>query len=298
MSRKDSAQVEEYLDFLSDRIRGLRAARGMTRSLLSEHSSISERYLAQLENGKANPSVAVLWQIACALNVDLRYLLTDEVAVDRLPEGVLELFEALGEGERARALKLLQAEFYSNSKKAKYGIGLVGLRGAGKTTIGTLAADMLSVPFIRLTEEIADSAGLAIKEVFSLGGQKTYRRLEREAVEKLLQRRRPFIVELGGSIVAEPSTFGLVANSLVTVWLRAQPEDHINRVMAQGDTRPMEEASEGAMSDLRRILMERDSEYRKADYVIDTSSRDPHECATELKEMAIRELDFQGELSS
>lgn len=291
MSRKTNAQVDDYLYYLSDRIRGLRVARGMTRSLLSEHSSISERYLAQLENGKANPSVAVLWRIVSALDVDLRYLLTGEAAPLRLPQDLVELIQSFTDEERVNALRLLQAKSRS-SQHPKHGIGLIGLRGAGKTTIGMLAAKKLSVPFIRLTEEITKNAGIAIKEVFSLGGQKTYRRLEREAVEQLLERREPLIVEFGGSIVTEPSTFNLVAAGLVTVWLQAQPEEHMRRVIGQGDTRPMEEASEEAMSDLRRILMERNSEYRKADYIINTSSRDAVDCATELQRIVVQELNL------
>lgn len=294
MSSKANAQVDDYLDYLSNRLRGLRAARGMTRSLLSDHSSISERYLAQLENGKANPSVAVLWRIASALDVDLRYLLTDEAALPGLRQDIVELVQSFTDEERLNALRLLHAKFRS-SQRSKRGIGLIGLRGAGKTTIGSLAAEMLSVPFIRLTEEIAENAGIAIKEVFSLGGQKTYRRLEREAVEQLLKLREPFIVELGGSIVTEPSTFNLVAAGLVTVWLQAQPEEHMSRVIGQGDTRPMEEASEEAMSDLRRILMEREGEYRKADHIINTSSRDAVDCANELQRIAVQELNFERE---
>lgn len=254
-----NAQIACYLGYLSERVRGLRAARGMTRKQLAQHSSISERYLAQLEGGKANPSIAVLWRIADAMGIDFGHLLHEP------PEPPLAHGGAPPRNRR--------------------GLAVIGLRGAGKTTLGERLAASLTVPFLRLSEIIEERGGMEIGELFSLGGQKAYRRLERQALETLIDRDAPLVLEVGGSLVSEAVTYDLLRSAFVTVWLRARPEEHMERVVRQGDTRPMEGSAE-AMADLYRILAEREADYRKADFVVDTSDRSVDECAQELRRIA------------
>lgn len=282
--------IDNYLRYLSERIRGMRAARGMTRKLLSRHSSISERYLAQLESGKANPSITVLWRIANALGIDFHYLLAEEYHPQLLAPELWELLQSMSSTEQQEAY----AQLSQSLRVHKRGIALIGLRGAGKTTIGSLTAEELSIPFIRLTEEIEKLGGMQIGELFSLGGQKSYRRLERQALEHLLDDTGPMIVEVGGSLVSEPGTYGLVRGAFITVWLRAKPEDHMDRVLSQGDTRPIKEGSPEAMADLYRILAEREGEYGKANYILDTSGRTLEECVEELKTLGAEQLNLQA----
>lgn len=276
--------IAGYIDCLGERVRGMRAARGMTRKQLSQHSSISERYLAQLEGGNANPSIVVLWRVADAMGIDFRYLIDDTTQSSPEHNRLRQLLQSMSEHEQAQAYEFLVEQLRSSGHN-KQGIALVGLRGAGKTTLGKRVAASMPLTFIRLTEVIEELGGMEIGELFSLGGQKAYRRLERRALESLIEKRSPVVVEVGGSLVSEPGTFNLLLNSFASVWIRAHPEDHMNRVISQGDTRPMEGNTE-AMGDLYRILAEREDDYRKADYVLETSGRTEDDCARELHRIA------------
>lgn len=282
MADEIEQRIANYVSYLSDRVRGLRAARGMTRKQLSKHSSISERYLAQLESGKANPSIAVLWRVADAMGIDFSYLLDDVSNSSPADSRLRQLLRSMSKHEQARAYELLTDHHRHRDCGSGLGVALVGLRGAGKTTLGRRLATSFSVPFVRLTEVIEDLGGMDVGELFSLGGQKAYRRLERRALESLIDRRQRIVVEIGGSLVSETATFDLLRNSFATVWIRARPEDHMDRVVRQGDTRPMEGNAE-AMGDLYRILAEREDDYRKADYALKTSDRSINECASELQ---------------
>ncbi len=283
-------QLEGYLRALSDRLRGLRAARGMTRRLLSRHSSISERYLAQLEGGKANPSVTVLWQLASALGVDFGDLVLASSEGDRSMDPELRRLLVSVPPDAVAGARDLLRDYLGERRDSRGGIALIGLRGAGKTTLGRRLADALGMPFFRLSELIEELGGMQLGELFSLGGQKSYRRLERQALEHLVAGHRQSILEVGGSLVSEPATYQLLQSSFRTVWLRASPEEHMDRVRAQGDLRPMEESNEQAMADLKRILAEREAEYRRADAVVDTSGRRVDESLAELKQTVARLL--------
>lgn len=277
-------EINEYLYFLNDRIRGLRAARGMTRKHLSRHSSISERYLAQLESGRANPSVAVLWRIAGALGIDFRELVVGARDEDAIDADLLRLLQSVPRSARESTRQMLLDHLRTLGQSRK-GVALIGLRGAGKSTLGRRLAEAINAPFFRLSERIKELGGMEIGELFSLGGQKAYRRLERQALEQIIESDPRSVLEVGGSLVSEPATFRLLRNSFHTIWLRAQPEDHMSRVIHQGDMRPMEGNAE-AMADLRRILGEREHEYQRADYVLDTSGRNIDECMTRLISIA------------
>jgi XRE family aerobic/anaerobic benzoate catabolism transcriptional regulator len=272
--------IRAYIAGIGERTRGIRAQRGMSRKDLSRHSGISERYLAQLESGQANISVTLLWQLAEALNVEFQELLPDNGnrAIQLKP--LLSFLERLSLDEQKAVYTQLLKQF-SDAKGPIHGIALVGLRGGGKTTLGTLLAEELEVPFVRLGDVIEKLAGMKTPELFSLGGQKAYRRLEHQAVKQVIDNDEWVVLETGGSLVSEQATYDDVLGSFYTVWVKASPGEHMNRVIAQGDLRPMEGSSE-AMSDLKRILAERESYYSAANHVLDTSGRTIRDCLHEL----------------
>jgi XRE family aerobic/anaerobic benzoate catabolism transcriptional regulator len=268
-----SADENAYLRLLGERIREWRARRGMTRRILAHDSGVSERYLAQLETGHGNMSIILLRQIAQAMGMPLGELVREE------PEPPVELMlvtqylARLSPKKLARARNVLISEFESPAAGGRrQRTALIGLRGAGKTALGERLAAELKLPFVELAREIEREAGTDLSEIFSLYGQAAYRRYERRALESVLETKKAFVLAPGGSIVSEPATFDLLLSSCFTVWLRASPEEHMARVMAQGDYRPMGGAGE-AMEDLRRILAGREALYSKADAVVDTSGR-------------------------
>jgi XRE family aerobic/anaerobic benzoate catabolism transcriptional regulator len=251
----------DFLRAFGERIRGERARRGMSRKLLAKHAGISERYLTQVESGKGNASIGILQQIATALGVPLGRLVEDESdLLARLsPDQVRKAYESLG------------TRFAGDTESAKaQRIALVGLRGAGKTTIGKRLADELRVPFFELDREIERVSGQSIAHILELYGQPAYRRYEMEALQRLLHDEPRFVVATGGSIVSEAATYELLLRSCRTIWIRTTPEQHMARVIAQGDQRPMA-GSNQAMDDLRRILQERAPLYARADIVVDTT---------------------------
>ncbi|MDZ7839385.1 MAG: helix-turn-helix transcriptional regulator [Gammaproteobacteria bacterium] len=277
-----SDPINAYIAGIGDLTRGLRAERGMSRKDLSRHSGISERYLAQLEGGQANISVTLLWQIAEALNVEFEDLLPSQHAPSIQLKPLLSFLERLTLEQQKAAYSLLRRAF-TEAPGPAHGIALLGLRGGGKSTLGSLLSRELGLPFVRLGELIEELAGMKTAELFSLAGQKGYRRLEHQAVKQVVERGEPVVVETGGSLVSEQQTLNDVLSSFYTVWIRASPEEHMNRVVAQGDLRPMRDSSE-SMSDLKRILAEREGYYSAANYVLDTSGRSVEECLRELVE--------------
>jgi XRE family aerobic/anaerobic benzoate catabolism transcriptional regulator len=272
-----------YLRLLGERIREARARRGMTRKLLARDSSVSERYLAQLEAGQGNISIALLRQVAQAMGLPLADLVRDEP--DRPVELTL-LIQTLGRlssKELHEARRLLADAFGAAvESERRHRIALIGLRGAGKSTLGMLLARDLGVPFVELDREIERDCGTQLAEVFDLYGQAAYRRYERRALEAVIERHDRAVIATGGSIVSEPATFDLLLSACYTVWLTARPEEHMSRVMAQGDYRPMAGNAE-AMEDLRQILGGREALYRKADAVVDTAGKTVDQSLQELK---------------
>lgn len=280
-SQSDPAEreLEQYVEHIGKRIRAIRARRGMSRKLLSRHSSISERYLAQTETGKANISIALLWNISQALQVKLTDLLPEGETIES-HSPLSNLVRCLSVKQQDIAYQLLQKHFSKPAGNC-HGIALIGLRGAGKTRLGSLLADEFNVPFIRMGEVIEQLAGMNIGELFSLGGQKAYRRFEKQALEKILAEHPKAIVEAGGSLVSESETLRLLLDAYYTVWIKASAEEHMNRVLEQGDMRPME-GNKQAMDDLKLILLEREAEYQLANYTLDTSGRKVLDCLQEL----------------
>lgn len=279
-----SADASSYLQMLGRRTRRIRAQRGMSRRILSESSGVSERYLAQLEAGKGNASILLLKAIAEAMNVAIDDLVD---ALDERPVEYLLLRDRL----RAASEETLRRMNTSISTAGDAGdqqptrIALIGLRGAGKSTIGAALAKRAGVPFVELVQEIERAAGMSVNEIFSLGGQKAYRRFERDALSATLEHFDRAVVAVGGSLVSEPETYELLLKSCYTVWLTASPQEHMERVLAQGDHRPMAR-HRNAMADLKRILKERKALYSRANVRVDSSHSSVDETLRQLLEIA------------
>ncbi len=279
-----SGGAEEFLRTLGERIRVLRSRRGMSQKMLADAAGVSLRYLSDLENGAGNASVLLLRSVAQALDVPIEELVNE--AGERSSEYVLlqERLRELSEDELAAARAALNRFFDPGHNPALRveRVALVGLRGAGKTTLGNKLAAQLGVPFVELNGAIEAKAGLRVGEIHSLYGQGGYRRLERQCLEELVARGTRLVLSTPGSLVSDAGTYNFLLSHFFTVWLRASPEEHMARVVAQGDLRPIAGHSE-AMSDLRRILEGRAPFYAKADVNIDTSGKS---IAASLQELA------------
>lgn len=277
-----SESVDYYIDQIGQRVRGVRAQRGITRKNLAMHSGVSERYLAQVETGQANMSISMLWRIAEAMDVGMGDLLPNNHGVEVELAPLREFIGRLSRDEQKEAYKLL-LKHYAGPRGPVGGVALLGLRGAGKTTIGSRLAAEFHIPFIKLSDVIERIGGMEISEIFSLRGQRTYRRLERQALQEVLDKNDKVVLEVGGSLVSEKQTFDQLLSSFFTVWVRATPSEHMSRVVEQGDFRPMEGKTDEAMEDLKHILAEREPYYQAANYILDTSGRSVDECLQELK---------------
>ena len=269
----------EYLRALGEHIRDLRVRRGMTRSILARDSGVSVRYLAQLEGGDGNISILRLRQVAQAMAMPLQEII--RVGPEQAAELTLlkQFLSRLSSTQLAEAGNLLRSTFENRTRRQR--IALIGLRGAGKSSLGKMLASHLKIPFIELTDVIEQTAGASLSEVFSLYGQAAYRRYERRSLEWLIQTHESFVLSTGGSISTEPVTFDQLLSSCYTVWLKASPAEHMARVVAQGDQRPMGDNRE-AMQDLERILSGREPMYRKADAIVNTSGLNTEQSLAEL----------------
>ncbi|HEY1473472.1 MAG TPA: helix-turn-helix transcriptional regulator [Pseudolabrys sp.] len=272
--------ADAYLHRLGERVRTLRNQRGITRKALAQHANVSERYLAQLEVGKGNCSIVLLRRIARAIGLPVTQLV-HEGAEPPLDLVLLTQFlERLAPDMLLEARKLVTEHFSSPSEDRRR-IALIGLRGGGKSTLGRLLAERLDVPFIELDREIERRSGAPLSEIFDMFGQETFRRAEREALDDVLRRHPHFVIATSGSIVTEPGTLELLLTSCFTVWVRAEPEEHMKRVMAQGDMRPMANNAR-AMEDLVSILKSREPLYAKAEAVLATTGKTPEQNLAEL----------------
>ena len=275
---------DPFLVALGERVRALRARKGMTRRALSTASDVSERHLANLELGVGNVSVLVLRQIATALGCQLAELLGDETTAS--PEWLLIRDLLRGRDDEAlRHGRLALAELYGESARPgarASRIALIGLRGAGKSTLGALLADEMRVPFVELNREIERVAGCGLNEIHNLLGLAAYRRYERRALEETIQLYPDAVIAAPGGIVSDPATFNLLLAHCTTVWLKAAPEEHMQRVVAQGDLRPMSGNRE-AMDDLKHILAGRAAFYSKADATCDTGAQTVEQAFSALK---------------
>jgi XRE family aerobic/anaerobic benzoate catabolism transcriptional regulator len=271
----------EFLAALGRQVRESRERRGLARKAVSQMAGVSERYLAQLEAGEGNASVLLLRSVAAALAIPLTELIDpregsvekrlirrflDGLPAHRLEDVVFRLMRDYGEESAARRKRL----------------ALVGLRGAGKSTLGSALAAELSLPFVELDREIEREAGISLSEIFLLYGQVGYRRIERRCLQRLISDREEMVMTVGGGIVSEPDTYNLLLQHCFTVWVKASPDEHMARVAAQGDFRPMQGHAE-AMTDLKRILESREPLYRKADITLDTAGENPEQSLAKLR---------------
>ena len=237
-------QETAYLSQLGERVRAWRNGHGMTRKALAAASGVSERYLAQLEAGQGNISVLLLRKLAHAMNVAVESLVRESADQD----------------------------------PASRRIALVGLRGAGKSTLGARLASALGMPFVELDREVERGAGARLDEVFAMYGQEAFRRFERRALERVLRTHAAAVIAAGGGLVTDPDTYRLLLDNCHSVWLKAKAAEHMNRVIAQGDMRPFAGKMQGqgrpaALEEIRQLLADRDRLYSRADLTIETSGR-------------------------
>jgi len=276
----DEIESGRLLGVLGERVRTLRAHRHMTRKALAHDSQVSERYLAQLEQGRGNISIMLLARVAAALRTDLSDLL--RMREEHTAEEILisDLLRDLGPETHKAFLQML-SENFSVPVESRRRIALVGLRGAGKTSQGQMLAEQLDIPFVHLGSEIELLAGMSTSEIFSLSGQAGYRRLEEKALMQTLHEHDRCVLETGGSIVTDTKLLNTLLSTCFVVWLHARPEEYMRRLVEQGDVRPMEN-QEDAMSDLRRILADRNEMYAMAHASIDTNNKSIEGCVAEL----------------
>ncbi len=284
-SSEGHKQKDPLLVALGERVRSLRRRRGMTRKALAASTGVSERHLANLEYGLGNASVLVLHQVAEALQAPLAELLGDVTTSN--PEWLM-LREVLGKCDEhtLRRVRAAVSELLGNSGSAERSsrIALIGLRGAGKTTLGRMLADDLGFPYVELSREIEKFAGCSIAEIQALYGVNAYRRYERRALEEAIQIYPEAVIATPGGLVSDTATFNELLSHCTSVWLQAEAEDHMKRVIAQGDMRPMA-ASREAMDDLRGILAGRAAFYSKADFTLNTSAQPLEQTFRALRHM-------------
>jgi len=276
----DVPDSRRLLGILGERVRTLRTHRRMTRKALAHDSQVSERYLAQLEQGRGNISIVLLARVAAALRTDLSDLL--RMREEHTAEEILiaDLLRDLSPDTHKAFLQML-SENFSVPVQSRRRIALIGLRGAGKTSQGQLLAKHLDIPFVHLGSKIELLAGMSTSEIFSLSGQAGYRRLEEQALMQTLREYDRCVLETGGSIVTDPKLLNTLLSTCFVVWLHATPEEYMRRLVEQGDVRPMEN-QEDAMADLRRILSERNDLWANAHVTIDTNDKSIEECVAEL----------------
>ncbi len=277
-----SGDGDVYLRCLGERVRMLRNQRGMSRKALAAHARVSERYLAQMEAGQGNCSIVLLRRIAHAIGLPVTQLVQESADPPLDLVLLTQFLERLSPPAIGQARDLLLKHFGETpDEQRRRRIALIGLRGGGKSTLGRLLAARLGVPFIELDREVERLKGASLNEIFDMFGQETFRRAEREALEAVLAQHSHFIMATSGSIVTEPGTLERLLASCFTVWVRAEPDEHMRRVMAQGDMRPMANSGR-AMDDLVSILKSREPLYAKAEAAISTSGKTPEETMAEL----------------
>lgn len=281
-----------FLVALGERTKALRSRRGMTRKAVAIAADVSERHLANLEYGIGNASILVLLQVAQALQCSLAELVGDVTTSS--PEWLMlrELLEGRDEATLRTVREAVGALLGTGGGNTGHSarIALIGLRGAGKSTLGRMLADDLGFPFVELSREIEQFAGCGIAEIQALYGVAAYRRYERRALEDAIQIYPEAVIAIPGGLVSDPATFNLMLAHCTTVWLQADPEDHMKRVAAQGDLRPMA-ASKEAMDDLKGILAGRAAFYSKAEFTVNTSAQALEPTFAALRGLARRALE-------
>jgi XRE family transcriptional regulator, aerobic/anaerobic benzoate catabolism transcriptional regulator len=270
-----------FLEQLGQRVRTMRALRGMSRKVLARVSGISERYIAQLEGGKGNVSIVLLRRVSDAMGAHLEDLIP---AAEPTPDWpvIRDLLRKATPNQIAQAKDVLAGQGLAAQRRMSFaGIALIGLRGAGKSTLGKLLAKRIGWSFVELNKEIEAQNGLSVAEIIALYGQEGFRRMEQAALGQLLARKELMVLATGGGIVSEPLSFDLILSSFYTIWVKAEPEEHMARVRGQGDLRPMAD-DRSAMAELRTILKSREPLYARASAVVDTAGLSVDAAAAQL----------------
>ena len=278
-----SAAETDFLDQLGQRVRRMRGLAGMSRKVLAQVSGISERYIAQLESGKGNVSIVLLRRIANAINAPLDDIIPGSEPSPDWPV-IRDLLKKASPSKIAEVKDLLAGGASAPLRRSFSGIALIGLRGAGKSTLGKMLAERIGWSFVELNKEIERQNGLSVAEIIALYGQEGFRRMEQAALQQLLARKELMVLATGGGIVSEPVTFDLILNAFYTIWLKAKPEEHMARVRGQGDLRPMAD-DRSAMAELRNILVSREPLYARANAVVDTAGLTVEAAAARLSEV-------------
>jgi XRE family aerobic/anaerobic benzoate catabolism transcriptional regulator len=279
------AEETVFLQRLGRRVRTMRGLRGMSRKVLARSSGISERYIAQLESGKGNVSIVLLRRVASAMAVSLEDVIASEDHAEDWSV-IRELLRRATPAQIASARDVLSGERHAASTdrtRAARGIALIGLRGAGKSTLGRLLAGEIGWTFVELNKEIEKQNGLSVGEIIAIYGQEGFHRMEQSALREVMAMEGPIVLATGGGIVSEPLTFDLILSSYHTVWLKARPEEHMARVRGQGDLRPMAD-DRSAMRELRTILLSREPLYSRAAATVDTADVELATAFLRLKE--------------
>ena len=272
-----------FLEQLGQRVRTMRALRGMSRKVLAKVSGISERYIAQLEAGRGNVSIVLLRRVSQAMGAHLEDLIP---SAEPPPDWAVirDLLRKATPAQIAQTKDVLAGQSGPAQGRTSFaGIALIGLRGAGKSTLGKLLAKKIGWNFVELNKEIESQNGLSVAEIIALYGQEGFRRMEQAALTRLLARQELTVLATGGGIVSEPLTFDLILSSFYTIWLKAEPEEHMARVRGQGDLRPMAD-DRSAMAELRNILISREPLYARASAVVDTAGLSVDAAAARLVE--------------
>ena len=282
LQRAATARDGDFLLFLGKRVRDFRNLRGMTRKLVARKADVSERHLAQLEAGEGNVSIMLLRRIATALSASLFELFAPEVEEPAEKQTIQRFLERLPNHRLEEVVSRLTRDFNPAEKARRKRIALIGLRGAGKSTLGSKLADDMAIPFIELDGEIEKDTGMPLSEIFSLYGQSGYRAIEKRTLARVLSQHSCAVLSIGGGVVSEKETFDYLLSHCYTIWIKAQPEEHMARVLEQGDFRAMA-GNNQAMEDLRRILEAREPLYHQADMELDTSGSSAEESFARLK---------------
>jgi len=278
-AQKPSEKALSLIQLVGTQVRAARTGVGFSRRELAERSGVSMRYLAQLEGGEGNISIGLLQQVATALELPIEALITETTSQTAELRHVTALYQKADVATRARALQVLDPTCERKSKAER--ICLIGLRGAGKSTLGALLASDLGVPFLELNTEIEARIGVPVREIIALYGEDGYRQIEAETLNKIIATHERLVLAVAGGIVSSPQTFDNVLTDFHTVWIKAQPSEHMDRVRAQGDLRPMA-GNPQAMEQLRQILKTRERHYAKASYQLDSSGQNIQTSRAEL----------------
>lgn len=279
-------QVSGIIELAGRRVRAARKQAGVSRRVLSELSGVSQRYLALLESGEGNISIGLLQQVAIALNCPIQSFLIDDDPMAIEAARIAALYSRADTDTQARIMQVLDPAQQRLIKAER--ICLVGLRGAGKSALGALIGESFSLNFLELNNEIEQAAGMPVAEIIGLYGPEGYRELEAECLNNIIESKDSLVLAVAGGVVLDNDTFSKLLSRFNTIWIKASPDEHMERVRAQGDMRPMADNPQ-AMMQLRQILKSRDAMYRQADYHLDTSSKTLEESHSELKQLIINE---------